>query len=131
MRPLDGYPTSWGSSRASVVPHAGPSSYTQVTVGTAPAVATGGDTMQAVAAGMKYIDFIGVGVTDTGNFRVEGIPKARSGLNSGQQTTTYTLRWIACRTASIGGQSQTVGTEAAASTDLSGEIVRLLVIGPK
>lgn len=131
MRPLDSYPDSWGAQRASVVPHAGPASYTQVTVGTPPAVATGGDTLQAVSAGMKWIDFIGVGVTDSGNYRVEGIPKAQSGGNQGQQSTSYTLRWIACRTASIGGQSQVVGTEAISATDLSAEVVRLLVIGPK
>jgi hypothetical protein len=113
------------------VPHAGPASYVVVTVGTPPAVATGGDTLEAVAAGMKYIDFIGVGVTDSGNYRVEGIPKGRSGGNAGQQTTTYTLRWIATRTASIGGQSQVVGTQAIVGTDLSAEIVRLLVVGPK
>jgi hypothetical protein len=130
-RPLDGYPDSWGAQRAAVVPHTGPASYTQVTPGTPPAVATGGDTMQAVSAGMKFIDFIGVGVTDSGNYRVEGIPKGRSGGATGQQTTSYTLRWIAARTASLGGQSQVVGTEAISATDLSAEIVRLLVIGPK
>ena len=131
LRPLDSYPDSWGAQRASIVPHAGPAIYVQVVVGTPPAVATGGDTLQAVSAGLKYIDIVLLGVTDSGNYRVEGIPKARSGFATGQQTTSYTLRWIACRTASIGGQSQVVGTEAIAATDLSAEIVRLLVIGPK
>jgi len=131
MRTFDGYPDSWGANRAAILPHAGPASYTQVTAGVPPAVATGGDTLQAVSAGMKYLDFVVQGVTDSGNYRVEGIPKAQSGGNTGQQATSYTLRWIACRTASLGGQSQVVGTEAVAATNLSTEIVRLLVIGPK
>ena len=49
----------------------------------------------------------------------------------GTQAATYRLRWVATRTAAIGGQNQTVGTEAVATSDLSGEIVRLLGIGPK
>lgn len=127
-RNLDGYPDSWGAHRAAVHAHLGPVSYTQVTPGTPPTPATGGDTLEAVQCGMKFLEFVGVGVTDSGNYRVEGIPKSASG-SLGQQRTTYTLRWIACRTASIGGQSQVVGTEAISATDLSAEVVRLLAIG--
>src|SRR5262245_53491363 len=127
MRPLDGYPTSWGSSRASVVPHAGPGSYTQIVSGVAPALASGGDTIEAISAGLKFIDFCVGGLTDSGVYRVECIPGAQSGVigsnnpNAGQPSITYTLRWVVVAT----------GAEAAALLDLSDEIVRLLVVGPK
>lgn len=130
MRPLDSYPQPFGARKASVFPHAGPSSYTQITVGTAPACATGGDTVQAgPEAGFKVFDYLVAGESDTGNFRVFAIPVNPSGSNPGQQATTYRLRWMATRTATIGGQGQTANTEAAASTDLSSEIVRCFALG--
>lgn len=132
-RPYDSYPDSWGAQRASVIPHAGPSSYTQVSVGTPPTPATGGDaTLTAVEAGLKYIDYAVAGITDSGNYRVDVIPTVASGTGpNGAAQTTVRLKWTALRTASIGGQSQTINTEAASATDLSAEVVRVLVIGPK
>lgn len=131
MRPLDGYPTSWGSSRASVFPHAGPAAYVVVTVGVPPVPATGGDEIEAVEAGFKLFDFLVGGVTDSGQFRVDPIPVNQSGTSPGQQSTTYRLKWTALVTASIGGESQTANAEAAVDTDLSAEVVRLLGIGYK
>lgn len=123
MRPLDGYPTSFGSSRASVFPHRGPASYTQVVEGTAPANATGGDSVEAgPEAGMKYFDFLVGGESDSGVYRVEAIPTTRSGQTPvAKPGTTYTLRWF----------DASAGTEVGAETDLSDEIVRLFAIGPK
>lgn len=126
MRPLDGYPTSWGSSRASVFPHAGPASYTQITYGPL----ANGDLVHASEAGLKYLDGLDGGATDSGNFSVIAIPTQPS-PGPGGACQTYRLKWIAMRTAAIGGQNQTVGTEAVATTDLSAEIVRLTAIGPK
>jgi hypothetical protein len=132
MRPFDGYPTSWGSSRASVFPHAGPSSYTRVTVTAGTVPATAGDTVQAIEAGLKYFDFVAYGVTDDGAFAVIPIPAAKSNATpNGTPTKTYILQWMALVTATVGGQVQTAGSEAAASTNLSAEIVRLLAVGPK
>lgn len=129
-RPLDSYPQPFGARMASVFPHTGPSSYTQITVGTPPTPATGGDTVQAgPEAGFKTFDYLVGGESDSGNYRVTAIPINKSGSSPGQQSTTYRLRWIATRTATIGGQSQTANTEAAASTDLSAEIVRLFALG--
>lgn len=128
MRALDGYPTSWGSSRASVFPHAGPASYAVMTYGPV----AGGDTVTALPeAGMKFFDDVLNGVTDSGNFLVLAVPVNSSEGPTGQQSLTYHLRWIALRTAAIGGQNQTIFTEAIATTDLSDEIVRLLAVGPK
>lgn len=119
-RPLDGYPTSFGSSLASVNGIAGPSSYTAITPGTAPAVATGGQTIRARDFGLKFFDYVVAGMSDSAVYRVECIPGARSGLGPRGASTTYTLRWVVVAT----------GAEAGA-IDLSAEIVRIFVIGPK
>ena len=127
MRPLDSSPDAWGAHLGSVFPHAGPSSYTQITEGVAPALATGGDTTQAIEAGLKFFDYVIGGLTDSGKYRVECIPTAVSGVigsnrpNAGQAKTTYRLRWVVVST----------GSEAAGAVDLSAEIVRLLGVGPK
>lgn len=126
MRPMDGFPDSFGSHRASVFPHAGPASYTQVVEGVAPANATGGDEVSATEAGMKYFDFIASGLTDSGKYRVEVIPQGRSGYVAnpsqiGSPAAQFTLRWVVVAT----------GAEVAALVDLSAEIVRLSAIGPK
>jgi len=82
---------------------------------------TGGDLVEAVEAGMKYFDFIVGGITDSGLYRVESIPKARSDLKSGAPTKTYVLMWSVVAT----------GAEVADNFDLDAEIVRLLAVGPK
>jgi hypothetical protein len=129
MRPLNGYPTSIGSERASIMGLAGPTSYTAVTAGATP---SGGQTVGAVAFGLKFLDFIVGGETDSGRFFVEAIPVTPTqGAPANSAGTTYRLRWVSRVTASVGGQAQVAYTEAAASTDLSGETVRLLAIGPK
>ena len=119
-RPLDGYPTSFGSSRACVLGIAGPASYTAITPGTAPAVATGGQSISASSFGMKFFDYAIAGMSDSAVYRVECIPGARSGLGPKGATTTYRLRWVVVAT----------GAEAGA-IDLSAEIVRVFAIGPK
>ncbi len=121
MRPLDGYPTSFGSSRAAVMGIVGPASYTQVVPGTAPAVATGGQTIYARDFGLKYFDYVVAGLSDTGAYRVECIPGERSGSGPKGASLTYTLRWEVVAT----------GAEAAAELDLDAEVVRVLVVGPK
>jgi hypothetical protein len=125
MRPMDSYPDAWGAHKASVVGHRGPVLYTVVTEQSAPTLATGGDLLQAVEAGMKLIEFVVGGLTDSGTYRVETIPTTVSGVVAApsQQpvaAATYRLRWVVVAT----------GAEAAA-VDLSAEIVRLLVIGAK
>ena len=121
-RPLDGYPSSIGYQLAVVQGVAGPSSYTQVVTGTAPAVATGGQTIRAVDFGLKFFDFVvSTGLEDDGINRVECIPGAPSGGGPAGACSTYTLRWIVVAT----------GAEVAALVDLSTKVVRVLAIGPK
>lgn len=127
-RPLDGYPTSWGSNRVSIFPHTGPASYTQITYGPL----AGGDIVQAgPEAGIKFFDKVEGDMTDSGNYSVRACPINPSSGPVGQPSTTYRLKWFAERTAALGGQNQTAGTEVVAATVLSGEIVRLKAIGPK
>lgn len=127
-RPLDGYPTSWGSSRVSVFPHVGPAAYAQITYGPL----ANGDIVQAgPEAGLKFFDFVDGQMTDSGNFDVLTCPLGSSVGPVGQPATTCRLKWIAQRTALIGGQNQVAGTEAIAGTVLSAEVVRLLGVGPK
>lgn len=128
---LDGYPDSFGAHRASVYGHQGPASYTQIALGTAPAPATGGDTTAVAECGFGRFERVVGGITDTGNYRVDAIPTTRSGVTAGQQATTYRLKWTALVTASLGGQSQVINTEAISATDLSGEYVRLFALGYK
>ena len=120
-RTFDGYPTPVGSSVMSIKGIQGPGSYTQITPGTAPAVATGGQTIQASDFGLKYFDFVSAGLTDTGINRVECIPGGRSNGAPKGACTSYTLRWVVVAT----------GAEVAALVDLSSEWVRVKAVGPK
>lgn len=120
-RPLDGYPTPIGSSVLSVNGIAGPSSYTQITAGTPPAVATGGQIIYPVEFGLKYFDYVSAGLDDSGVNRIECIPGARSGLGPSGAASYYTLRWVVVAT----------GSQVAGTVNLSGAIVRVMAIGPK
>lgn len=126
MRPMDGFPDSFGSHRVAVFPHRGPVLYAPVVAGVAPALATAGDLVQAVECGLKFFEFVTAGLTDSGVYRVECLPTAVSGIvgsnspSQGQPKATYRLRWVVVAT----------GAQAAA-VDLSAEIVRLFAIGPK
>lgn len=130
LRPFDGYPDSWGAQRASVFGHAGPASYVQIVsvAGTVPV--TGGDTVEAVEAGLKFFDKVDAGQSDDGAFSVRAIPVTPSQLVGGP-SRTYKLQWIANFTGAFGGQAQVAGTEVIAATNLSTVLVRLLGIGPK
>lgn len=136
MRALAGFPQAWGAKMASVFGHAGPASYTQVTAvaGTVP-ISAGADRVTTPEGGLKNYSFLTGGETDDGAFFVEAIPLTSSdpgtssAAGSGIPKTSYALRWISRVTAVVGGQAQVAGTEAAATTDLSGETVRLFAIG--
>ena len=117
-RQFYGYPTSIGNKMLSVVGQAGPSSYTQVTTGTIPV--TGGATVEAKAFGLKLLDVLYAGMSDTGAYRVEAIPVSDTDNPNGA-STSYRLRWVVTAT----------GAEAAAAADLSAQTVRLTAIGPR
>ena len=93
----------------------GPKSYTRVTAGTP---ATGGDEIPSKLLGIAQILNLEAQGSYTGNFNV--IPFRIS-------STIWGLRWISLVTATVGGQAQTAGTEAASTTDLSAEYLHLFV----
>lgn len=131
MRPLDGYPTSFGNQKACIVGVVGPDSYTQLTVAD-PVASAGGQVLTAPTFGFKFFDIVLSGTTDSGRFRVDAIPTVPTrGAPQSSQAATYRLRWTSLVTASVGGQAQTIALQAAALTDLSGETVRLMAFGPK
>lgn len=116
-RPLDGYPTSWGSNRVSVFPVVGPVTYAPYT-----APSTGGQDVQVSGpSGVKTVDFAQGAVSVSGLYRAEVVQIEASALN-GQtlSRTRLVLKWYVVAT----------GAEAGA-VDLSAETVNLLVIGPK
>lgn len=118
MRPLDGYPTSWGSSRASVFPVLGPASYTQYT-----APSTGGQVVPLLGpSGVKVADFCIGAVSTDGLHRAEVVQIEEAAVN-GQTLAraAVRLKWYVVAT----------GSEAAGMADLDTTTVYLLVVGPK
>ncbi len=118
MATRDGYPTSWGSSRASVFSHVGPASYTQYVAPT-----TGGDIVTiGPESGVKVGDFIVGAVSADGLYRAE-VVQLTSGSVNGQTlgNAVAILKWYVVAT----------GAEVAALFNLSGVTVYLLAIGPK
>jgi hypothetical protein len=93
----------------------GPKSYTQVTAGAPP---SGGDQIKASQVGVNMIVLVLGDSSYTGRFSIIPIRLSDS---------TWILKWVSQVTATVGGQSQTVNTEAAAATDLSGESVKLQI----
>lgn len=126
MRQFDGYPDSFGAKRVSTVGHAGPSTYVPYTEGVAPALSTGGDTVQAREGGLTLLDgVIPFGMSDSGKYYVQVLQDSVSGIVATpgyipRPATTVRLRWMVAAT----------GVEAGA-VDLSAEIVRLFMVGPK
>ena len=119
MPALDGYPTPWGASFASVVTVTGPASYTQFT-----APSTGGQDVQSLPeAGPKTVDFAIGGSSDDGTHRVEVVHYEAGAVLGGSTlaNAVFVLKWYVIAT----------DVEAAGAVDLSGQTVRILVIGPK
>ena len=122
MRPLYEYPDSFGAHRAAVFPHAGPASYEQLDA-TSPAAlpASGGDTVEGNECGMKQLEFVTGGFSDTGTYFVRAIPRQPSNNPAGASVSTYGLIWYVTAT----------GAQVAAELDLSDEVVRLFALGVK
>jgi hypothetical protein len=107
-----GYPQSNGAKRESVITKAGPTSYTQVTPGNPP---TGGQSVEAVEFGLKYIEHVIGGLSDNGQYEV----RLAAGIADPVGVKTYVMQWC--------GASS--GAEAAGGTNFSGRTVRLRAIG--
>lgn len=119
---IEGYPTSFGNQRVCLFIHTGPASYTAITNATPP---TGGDTVQAIEAGLKYLDALVCPMTsDDGQYIVQAVSINGNGAGAGTAAvpaTTMKLRWLTAAT----------GAEVSGGTNLSARTIRLLAIGPK
>lgn len=110
---VKGYTDVWGKHGAAIYDHTGPKSYVQWT-----APSTGGDIVGHDRFGLRNIDFIhAIGFTVSGSYFVV----AKLSAGNGGNLPKATLIWYPIAT--IGT------TQVAGATDLSGETIRLLVIG--
>jgi hypothetical protein len=94
----------------------GPTSYAVVVPGSPPSA---GDQLPSILLGVNEILDIAGGGSYSGSFQV--IPIRIS-------AKLWTLQWRALKTATVGGQAQTTGLEAVATTNLSAEFVHLLIV---
>lgn len=114
---LADYPDSFGGHRASVFAHTGPTLYAAMTTGPL----AGGDTVQAVEAGLKYFDIVcASGFSDSGVYFVIAVAPVGNPSTNKQaaHATSWRLKWIVTAT----------GVEAGA-IDLSAQTVRLFALG--
>jgi len=114
-QPLPGYPMQVGDKSVVAFDHTGPSSYTQFVSATG----AGGEVFAAATGGLNWggIDYIDTDCADTtGQIQVFAVPTLGGYGNSVPQ---FTLVYYSLVSATLGGQSQTYGTQIAASTNLS------------
>ena len=112
---LPGYPMQVGDKTAVAFDHTGPSSYTQFNTSTG----AGGDILYAATGGLNWggFDYIDTDAADTtGQIQVFAVPTLGGYGNAVPQIT---LLYYSLVTATLGGQSQTYGTQIAANTNLS------------
>lgn len=102
MPTLNGYVDVWGKHAAGAIDHTGSSSYV-----------TGGDTLTGARYGLRSIDYVGGGLSNSGTYEVRGKSTGK-GIH-----TTYKLVWFVVAT----------GAEVAAGVNLSGETVRIFAFG--
>lgn len=111
--PVLGHDDTFGGHFFGAVDYTGPTSYVQ-----------GGDALDPKPFGCPNSLLAVIGSMDqTNKFQAVALPTA-----SGAQVA-FRLVWISLTTATLGGQSQTAGTQAATGTDLSGYTVRLAGFG--
>jgi len=108
---------AWGDRPYAILDHAGPASYTQVTTGTPP---TGGDPVTPATFGLTcpLEGIFMVGASTNGQYGVVAIQT--TAYSKGAGNATWTLLWYTLAT----------GAQAAATTNLSAQQVRLIAFGP-
>jgi hypothetical protein len=113
IKVLPGYPQPAGAKYQLIFDRTGTTSYVRYVTGTTP---VGGDVIKASALGMGGFDNVDDTFDTTGQISaVVVMDQAGTGNAVGQ----VTIKYYAGATATLGGQSQTIGTEIAAGTNLS------------
>ena len=109
---LPGYEMPVGDKLLQIFDRTGPASYTQFSAG------SGGDVLKTPSGGLNRggFDRVLAGVDTTGQIAAYAILTLGGYGNAVPQVT---LVYYSLVTASLGGQSQTAGTQIAASTNLS------------
>src|SRR5262245_9428041 len=114
VRPIAGFPTSWGNKKATVMRVTGPSSYSQYTAPT-----TGGqDVKLQPTGGVKFADFAIGSVDDSGTHRAEVVQIEASSVGGVTvPKTQLVLKWYVVAT----------GAEVGAGVNISTKTVSILV----
>jgi hypothetical protein len=94
--------------------HTGPAVYSPTT----------GDVINASDLGVGGFEFPDAGVDTTAKFSGQCV---LPGAGFGASQSSFQLHWISLTTATVGGQAQTAGTDAVASTNLSTFSLRLQI----
>ena len=102
VKTVKGFPAAWGAQVVPLVEHPGPFSYIP-----------GGEVVHSGPPFPRIFAYIAAGLSYSGTYRVDCLYPS-SGLRS-----AVTLKWTLAAT----------GQEVAGGTNLSGETVRLLVVG--
>jgi hypothetical protein len=110
---LPGYPQQVGAKNQVIFDHTGPTSYVRYVTGTTP---VGGDSITAISLGFGGFDNVDDTVDTTGQINAVVVMDL-GGYNNA--VPRVTIKYYATVTATLGGQSQTIGTEIAAGTNLS------------
>lgn len=119
---LPGYETPIGAKLFIIFDHYGPASYTQYSAG------SGGDAINASDLGRGGFDDLEADMTDpTGQLYAYVVPGSGAAANvgNGNAWPSAVVVWYSRVTATVGGQSQSAGTQVAASTNLSTFALRM------
>lgn len=118
MRPVEGYPDSWGAKKVSLFPVAGPASYAQYTAPT-----TGGQDVDINGpSGLKTVDAAYGGITTDGLYRAEVVRVEAATVNGVTLAgARIVLKWYVVAT----------GAQVGAAVNLSGSTVNILALGQK
>ena len=119
-KPLPGYPMPLGDKIFHIFDHTGPASYTQFTT-----PATGGDVLKASSLSVGGFTEMKTAIDTTGQIAAYAVMNLAGYANA---VPSVILVYYSLVTATIGGQSQTIGTQIAASTNLSAISWRLNAI---
>jgi hypothetical protein len=120
---LPGYPNQVGEKLQVVFDHTGPLSYVRYVSATK----VGGDVIKATGGGLNLGGFDNVDDTADTTGQINAIVTMDL-AGSGNAVPQITLRYFSLVTATLGGQSQTLGNEIVAATNLSTFSFRLYAI---